>query len=226
MAKVKPEVEPEVKSGESKSKVVRVKVEGVYPILMNPMTEATLDSLITGNRLPPTKDLAFEEVASRKIYREGGEPDGAIGIPVENLCSCLVRAGREVKNGKKQISTAESTTLFSFLSIRGEFLPFTNDLTRHGDGKGWVVDKRRGCLHDKGKSTAVGILRPKFPVWAFEFVMDLDLTEIDEGVVRKLVEVAGKKVGLGDFRPTCKGPFGRFQVVSWEEAKKEVPAAA
>ena len=27
---------------------------------------------------------------------------------------------------------------------------------------------------------------------------------------------AGKRVGLGDFRPACKGPFGKFVVVEWK----------
>jgi hypothetical protein len=32
---------------------------------------------------------------------------------------------------------------------------------------------------------------------------------------RDLVDAAGKRVGLGDFRPDKKGPFGKFVVVSW-----------
>jgi hypothetical protein len=31
-----------------------------------------------------------------------------------------------------------------------------------------------------------------------------------------VIDAAGKRVGLGDFRPACKGPFGRFVVTNWQ----------
>jgi len=41
----------------------------------------------------------------------------------------------------------------------------------------------------------------------------------NEKTVRMLVNDAGKKIGLGDYRPQRKGPFGRFSVVGWEVSK-------
>jgi hypothetical protein len=35
--------------------------------------------------------------------------------------------------------------------------------------------------------------------------------------MREIVDAAGKRVGLGDFRPACKGPFGKFVVVQWKD---------
>jgi hypothetical protein len=34
-------------------------------------------------------------------------------------------------------------------------------------------------------------------------------------LMRDIVDAAGKRIGLGDFRPACKGPFGKFVVVKW-----------
>jgi hypothetical protein len=34
---------------------------------------------------------------------------------------------------------------------------------------------------------------------------------------REVVDAAGKRIGLGDFRPDCKGPYGRFSVTRWQE---------
>lgn len=196
-----------------KTKVVKVTVAGISPLIMNRMDDETINGLITGVRPPIKKDTPFKDMAVKKIYREDGNGGGAIGIPAENLCACLVEAGRSVKNGKKQISTATTTTIYSMMAVRESFLKFTN---LNGDGEGWVVDKRRGCLHDKGKTTAVGLVRPKFMEWQFEFTVEIDETEANEGLIRQLIELAGKKIGLGDFRPTCKGPFGRFKVIGWE----------
>jgi hypothetical protein len=36
-----------------------------------------------------------------------------------------------------------------------------------------------------------------------------------EAFARKLVDDAGKRIGLGDFRPDRKGPFGKFVVSNW-----------
>ena len=38
---------------------------------------------------------------------------------------------------------------------------------------------------------------------------------------RAIVDDAGKKVGLGNFWPSCKGSFGRWVVVHWVEREAE-----
>jgi hypothetical protein len=42
---------------------------------------------------------------------------------------------------------------------------------------------------------------------------------VDETRVRRIIDDAGSRVGLLDFRPERKGPFGRFVVTSWAESK-------
>jgi hypothetical protein len=39
---------------------------------------------------------------------------------------------------------------------------------------------------------------------------------MDPKLFREIVDAAGKRIGLGDFRPATKGPFGKFVVTSWE----------
>lgn len=185
---------------------IQAACQGISPILMNRMTEETLDSLITGVRKPIKKDRPFEEVAGEKIYRD---EQGNAGIPSENLFACLAEAGRSVKLGKKQISTASSTILPSFLSIEELFLPFIDD-------PGWVVDKRRGQMTNGGSKIAVGIIRPKFLDWKFGVTLEIDDSEASPDTVQELLAKAGKSIGLGDFRPAKKGPFGRFEVASWK----------
>jgi hypothetical protein len=43
-------------------------------------------------------------------------------------------------------------------------------------------------------------------------------------LLREIVDAAGKRIGLGDFRPACKGPFGRFCVVNWKEHEAKLAA--
>ena len=84
-----------------------IQCTGLSPMLMNPMTEDTLNSLATGNRKPVVKDRPFEDVANERIYRNDA---GQMGFPAINLISALKHAGRNIKNGKKAISTATTTT--------------------------------------------------------------------------------------------------------------------
>lgn len=182
---------------------VQATLRGISPLLMNPATEALLDQLRTRTSPPKKTDWSAEQEAETKLYRDD---EGAIGIPSLNLFSSLVEAGRLVKAGTKQISTAKSSILPSFLSIEELFLPFTDDPQ-------WIVDKRRGRNPNGGEM--VCLVRPKFPQWEFDVTFEIDEQEVNEEVVRKLVETAGKKVGLCDFRPACKGPFGRFYVAAW-----------
>lgn len=188
-------------------------------ILMNPMTEATLEGLRTGVHPPKQKDRPAIEVAEERVIKDA---EGNPGIPMEYLFSCLVEAGRHVKNnGKKQISTATSSLLPSFLTIEEAFLPFI----KHSD---MVVDMRRGRLPKDG--TAVCLVRPKFEQWTCEVTLEIDESIANEKTVRELLKVAGTAIGLGDFRPAKRGPFGRFEVASWKvierngKAVEEIPA--
>lgn len=56
------------------------------------------------------------------------------------------------------------------------------------------------------------------------FTATIDTDLISEGLFRELVDAAGKRIGLGDFRPDCKGPFGKFVVTQW--TRKDLAEAA
>jgi hypothetical protein len=58
--------------------------------------------------------------------------------------------------------------------------------------------------------------RPCFEDWSLAFTLTLDLKEMNEKLLREIVDAAGKKIGLGDFRPDNKGPYGKFVVTSWK----------
>jgi hypothetical protein len=58
--------------------------------------------------------------------------------------------------------------------------------------------------------------RPCFKDWALEFQLDIEEEEIDPSVIKEVLDYAGKRVGIGDFRPEKGGSFGRFHVTKWE----------
>jgi hypothetical protein len=48
--------------------------------------------------------------------------------------------------------------------------------------------------------------------------LEYDDTLLSEKEVREILDNAGRRVGLLDFRPERKGPFGRFMVTAWHPA--------
>jgi hypothetical protein len=66
-----------------------------------------------------------------------------------------------------------------------------------------------------------GILRsrPLLKNWELDFDLVVNEEDVDPKfipVLRPICEEAGRRVGLGDFRVEKNGPFGKFEVVSWE----------
>ena len=52
--------------------------------------------------------------------------------------------------------------------------------------------------------------RPKFDEWAVSFMVDTDPELVDESQLDRWLDIAGRRVGLGDWRPEKSGHYGRF----------------
>lgn len=212
----------EAKLSENRKRV-RCTIKSLSPgMLPNQMTPVLLESLRTGVRLPKMKDVSITEQAEAVLYKD---ENGRLGIPVENLYACLVEAGRAIKLGqagssKKMVSNADSTELFSFLEIEEEFLWFPK-------GTEWRPFPHRGRLKDKAR-TAVCIVRPRIPHWELTFHCLVDGNLFGANRLPELLTRAGRSIGLCDWRPGCKGRFGRFVVTECLDAempKSEFKAA-
>lgn len=57
------------------------------------------------------------------------------------------------------------------------------------------------------------------PGWKLKGTLQIDSSIVPEKTVLELLNDAGRRAGIGDFRPNRGGPFGRFQVSLWKEQK-------
>lgn len=57
--------------------------------------------------------------------------------------------------------------------------------------------------------------RPRLDKWQIKFTLTWDDTLLTATQVRRMVDDMGKLVGLLDFRPATKGPYGRCIVINW-----------
>jgi hypothetical protein len=48
--------------------------------------------------------------------------------------------------------------------------------------------------------------------WAVLITCEVDEDFVTVAMMVELLNIAGKVSGAGDYRPQCKGPFGRFRV--------------
>lgn len=186
--------------------LIEAKIEGVSPLLLNRFTEADAlavssgtSSAIRGSKPPP------REQAQAKLYIDS---NGKPVLPSPNVLAALVEAGKFIKAGKSKLSTNRSSLVPAGITIPQIELPIAPQK--------WECDSRAVVVPATGGRIMAH--RPRFDEWAVKFTLDVDDSMFSEGVVRELVDLAGKRVGIGDFRPSRRGPFGRFKVTAWKKS--------
>lgn len=168
--------------------MIAVTIEGITPLLMHrwPLEP-----------IPGIDKQSKEEQARTALY----EHDGNTFVPGVNIQRALV-SGAGYSKGKGRSSLAKIAA--ACLSVREIELPLNSP---------WVVDARAVTIPATGGR--ITRYRPRFDAWKLEFNLEYDPTLLSAAEVRRIVDDTGSRVGLLDFRPECKGPFGRFMITSW-----------
>ena len=185
-------------------KEINVTVEGVTPLLLHRFSDAAQMAATSGARSSIANDSdAPTEQAEQALYLDD---EGVSGIPQPNLYRSLIDAGKYFKVGKSKVTTLKSSIIPAAVGMRPMFLPIRSE-------GGWKVDTRPVRI----PSTGGRILRhrPCYDDWSLSFTLEYDEQMIGPKLLREIVDAAGARVGLGDFRPDCKGPFGKFKVTAW-----------
>ena len=194
---------------------IAIAIEGTTPLLCNKFTDEAARAATNGTRGSTRGDRGTErEIAETKLYLNN---EGVPCIPQPNLLGCLVEGGAWHKIGKKQVTTKTSSLLYSCLDVVGVMIPIEH-------AQPWSVDVRPVVIPStKGRILA---FRPRFDDWRLTFEIELMTDIISAKFARNIIDDAGSKVGLGDFRPSRKGPYGRFHVVHWQEMPVQLREAA
>ena len=193
---------------------IKCSVEGITPLLCQrytpeaalAATEGTRGSSAAADRGTP------REIAESRLYLDDkGKPC----IPQPNLLRSIVDGGSFHKIGKKQVTTKESSMIYSCLDVVGVTIPIIHKQPWSVDAVPVVIPATKGRIL---------CYRPRFDDWRLDFEMELDLTIMTAKFMRAVVDDAGKRCGLGDRRPAKKGPYGRYIVVHWQEMPEVVAA--
>jgi hypothetical protein len=173
-------------------KSAQVVMKGISPLLMHHFPMVPIEAL--EKRSP-------QEQAEYAAYRD---PDtDFLYVPAINIQRALVGAAAYSK-GKGRASLQKQSA--ACLQVSPERISL--------GVKDYIIDSRPVVV----PATKGRILRhrPRLDKWEIGFDLEWDETLLKETEVRRIVDDMGQRVGLLDFRPERKGPFGRCVVVSWK----------
>lgn len=178
---------------------LQVEIKGLTPLLMHRFNIDEQQSKIKEKNLTP------RETAAKVCYED---EEGRLYYPTKNIFACIIEAGKFHKDGKVKVTTARSSLIPAGLMIEGETIYFKSPKT-------WEVDSQSVVVPSTGGRIVAH--RPRLDNWCLEFTLLLDTKMFSSKFIRQIIDDAGSKVGLGDFRPARKGMFGRFVVTNWKE---------
>ena len=180
---------------------ITVRIEGRTPLLVN---------RFLGEGVPETEQPAYHtkngktarEEAEQRLHKDkSGNP----ALTSDAALRTLINGGRFMKKGTTKITTTKGSLLYGILRIPTLYIPIEHER--------WEVDIRSVVIPKTGGR--IMRIRPRFDEWALTFQLDFDGEIVTLNELREIVNHASRKIGLGDFRPDRKGPFGVFDVTRW-----------
>jgi hypothetical protein len=184
---------------------LQITIEGTTPLLCNRFTEeqALIATDRTGKKSNGGQTKTAQQLCTEALYLD---TKGKPFIPTANIMRCIVEGGRFHKIGKAQVTTQKGTMMYACVEVDDVGATIIHK-------QPWKVDTRP----IRNPSTGGRFLkhRPMFDDWLLKFEVILDEDMLAESMLRKIVDDAGRRIGLGDFRLDCKGPYGKFVVTHW-----------
>jgi hypothetical protein len=166
---------------------LKLTITGVAPLLMHAYSDAEEAGL---KNAPP------KEQAEAHTYRL---ESGNLCIPQSNFMRALM-SGAAYSKGKGRASLQKVVAAAVWLAEPEMDLGVKDFVV---DSKSVVIPATRGRIMRH---------RARLNKWTASATLNYDETLISENQLRKIAVDTGALVGLMDFRPEKKGPFGRFTV--------------
>jgi hypothetical protein len=179
-------------------KKIEVEIKGLTPLLMNRLNP---ESLKSKTRMK-MEQYSTETDAKNSAYIADIDGKRQLYIPQEALYSMIIQTAKQYK--VKRMSLA--SLLAGTMRVEPEKVPLGTDQ--------YEVDERAVVI----QSMRVLKGRAKLKDWAAKFQLVYDSRRLPEGIggtLKEILEDAGTRMGLLDYRPQHRGWFGTFEVVSF-----------
>lgn len=184
-------------------KSYKVKITGLSPYMQHRMDDQKLEAWEKLRGKIMERPETSHEDAIRAEYHCYRNESGSCYIPSDHIRGALIGAGTYVKakvgGRSKSMKTIVAAT---FVPAEDQILIPDYD----------AIDKRSAV--NRNVKARVLVLRPKWTTWNAEFTLNVHEDTISIAQIKELLTYAGNYVGIGSFRPTNNGMFGRFEVES------------
>ena len=198
----------------------RITVSGLSPIIhhngaagldtRSPVSReiATIAAKRGGNRTAADDERLRELEAQRSLWLD---KSGAPTIPATAIRAAIEAGARKRKQGPQ---------------VRGGLMVLSTSFQYDQETYGT-------CIEELGRSTQYTVpvvvnrsrilrTRAKFdPEWSCTFKVDVDDEMIDLSQLLEWLDIAGRQIGLGDWRPEKSGMFGQFAEPEIEKVEED-----
>lgn len=186
-------------------KTIECEIRGTSPLLIHKFSEEAEQSKATRRIKSQNRDP--REEAQRNAYQA---PDGTYYFSAFAIPGTIGNAG----SGHKSTGSRKSLRWIVPSAVRMTVDAVTI-LNGGGPARTFEVDSRPVTIPaTKGR---IMRHRPRFDNWGARFDLVVNDHLLSTEVVHQLLNEAGEGIGIGDFRPEKRGPFGTFRVTKFEE---------
>ena len=187
-------------------KTIEVTIKGVSPLLINRFKEN--DEQPEAVKKSTKKDYGTpREQAETTPYRDEDTKD--LWLPTIWLSGTIKTVASDYKlpGTRKSVKSVSGGAV-----VPTEEKMYFNEKYKlkdiEVDSRPCVIQRARIMRH-----------RARLEEWSVTTQLQIDETILPVDHVHQILNDAGRRAGLGDYRPQKGGPFGRFQVTEWKVLK-------
>jgi hypothetical protein len=192
--------------------VYTFEITGKEPGIMfnNPAMMGATTGTVTQTR--SNKKYNDKDEAEMRTYRND---KGNLVVPSVQVRASLLEASKAFKLGRTNLKTVLNSIMIEPVDDLELKSPSNRPI------KNYTIDKRRVVVSRAGIMRA----RPVVPQWKLSFKIEVDRELMENSLqgtstlelLTRVLSDAGKKQGIGDYRPQKGGSFGRFEVTNAKE---------
>ena len=192
--------------------VYTFEITGKEPGIMfnNPAIMGATTGTVTQTR--SNKKYNDKDEAEMRTYRND---KGNLVVPSVQVRASLLEASKAFKLGRTNLKTVLNSIMIEPVDDLELKSPSNRPI------KNYTIDKRRVVVSRAGIMRA----RPVVPQWKLSFKIEVDRELMENSLqgtstlelLTRVLSDAGKKQGIGDYRPQKGGSFGRFEVTNAKE---------
>lgn len=184
-----------------------VKLKGLTPYMQHRMDDAKLDAWEQSRGQIIERPDVDHADAVRAMFHAHIDASGHTFVPADQIRLALVTGGTYLKSKvgtKAKSMKGIVAAMFMVYPDQVPIVPYD------------LIDKRSAV--NRAIKGRVMVVRPKWSAgWEIEFELQIGEQSVTKQTVKDLLEVTGNYVGIGSYRPTNNGNFGRFEIIELQE---------